>query len=99
MKNILFWVALALLILGIVSFHFRYTRGGVENWELANLPFPGPGLVVAGTFHIENGGEFNLDISVPMLGEISASRSPSPPIKCRLKIRDHHFKWWYDFAL
>ena len=87
MKNILFCVALALLVIGIVSLHFRYTRGGDRNWELVNLPFPGAGLVVGGIFNIENGGEFDLDISVPMLGEISASMPPSPPpIKCRLKV-------------
>jgi len=85
-KNILFWAALALLVLGIVSLHFRYTRGGDENWELANLPFPGAGLVVASTFHIENGGKFDLKLNVPMSGEISVGMPPQPSIKSRLKV-------------
>jgi len=86
MKNVLFWTILTILLLGIVSLHFRYTRGGVENWQLANFPFPGAGLSVAEIFHIENGGIFCLELSVPEIGEIPIGIPPKPPIKSRLKI-------------
>jgi len=66
MKNILLGITLAILVIGIVSLHFRYTRGCDGNWELANLPFPVPGLFVASAFHIENGGKFDLELNVPI---------------------------------
>ena len=86
MKNTLFWSILVVLALGIICLHFSYTRGGVKNWELANLPFPGAGLVVASTFHIENGGKFDLELNVPMSSQISGRMPPRPPIKTKLKV-------------
>jgi len=86
MKKGLFWPILVVLALGITCLHFIYTRGGAGNWELANLPFPGPGLVVASAFHIENGGKFDLELNVPMSGEISVGMPPRPSIKSRLKV-------------
>ena len=86
MKNRLFWPTLVVLVLGITCLHFTYTRGSVENNEPVNLPFPGIGFVVADSFHIENGGRFDVDLSVPMLGEISVSGHSDPPIKCKLKV-------------
>jgi len=86
MKNIQFWSVLAILILGIACLRFSYTRGSIENWAPVHLPFPGAGLVVASSFHIESGGKFDLSLSIPMSGEILGGIPPQPPVNSMLKV-------------
>jgi len=88
MKNILFWVAFAVLVLGIVCLRYSYTRGSIENWEPVHLPFPGPGLVVAYPFRIESRGRFEVQLSVPMTDNNTLGGIPQkPPIKSNLMVK------------
>ena len=88
MKNILFWAALAILVLGFGCLYVRYTRGDIENWNPVNLPFPGAGLVVAYPFYIENSGRFEVQLIVPIADDYnSVGMPPVPPNpKSKLKI-------------
>jgi len=57
------------------------------NWEPVHLPFPGAGLIVAYPFYIENGGRFEIQLSVPMADDnVSVGIPPQPPIKSNLKV-------------
>jgi len=87
MKNILFWLAFAFLVLGIICLRYSYTRGSLENGNPINLPFPGYGLIVADPFHIENGGRFDVRLIVPIADDnTSVGMLTVPPIKSNLKI-------------
>ena len=87
MKTILFWVAFAVLVLGIVCLRYSYTRGSIRNWGPVHLPFPGPGLVVADPFRIENSGRFDVQLIVPIADDYnSVGMPPVPNQKSKLKI-------------
>jgi len=87
MKNILFWLALVVLILGFICLHVRYTRGSNENGNPVNLPFPGAGLSVAYPFYIENEGKFEIRLSVPILEDVPLGGIPQKlPIKSKIKV-------------
>jgi len=87
MKNIIFGAALAILVLGIGCLYVRYTRGAIENINPVNLPFPGTGLAASSSFHIENGGEFEVQLSISMADDnTSVGKLPKPPIKSKLKL-------------
>jgi len=87
MKNIRLWFVLTILVFGIACLRFSYTRGSIENWAPVHLPFPGSGLIVASSFHIESGGKFDLTIVIPISGDNNSVRLPVlPPIKSMLKV-------------
>jgi len=99
MKNIMFWITLVILVLGLGCLHVRYTRGSNENGNPVNLPFPGAGLVVAYPFYIENGGRFEVRLIVPIADAYnSVGMPPTPPNpKSKLKITIDSFDGEKEF--
>jgi len=92
MKNILFGITLAVLVIGIVCLRFSYTRDSNENWNPINVPFPRAGLVVKYPFYIDNGGRFEVQLSVSMVDDnTSVGMLPKPPIKSKLKVTIESF--------
>jgi hypothetical protein len=77
MKSLLVIAAVAIAF-GVVALQCAAAGDADENWTPVHLPFPPPGRVVLGQFHLSSGGIFEIQV-LTTAQEIESRRTRRRP--------------------